>query len=257
MTDASTPGPLGRRTFITASLLALAGCAHTGDSPTSAQIAQSPQRGRPGSREKLDLTQIGDVGLLSDEQYDTIYASMPDAGFVIPRVNWRKFNPRFLRQVVNYKGPEQPGDIVADPFRHFCYLVRPNGLALRYGCGSGSAALTFQGEAIVANKQAWPRWIPTKDMIARSPEHYSRYAGGVEGGLSNPLGARALYLHKDNRDTYYRIHGTNKAEMIGQSRTSGCIRLFNQDVVHLHERVAIGAKVIVLGQTEPNRTIGT
>ena len=106
--------------------------------------------------------------------------------------------------------------------------------------------LRINGTATVSHKAQWPRWTPTPDMIKREPERYRRWAGGMEGGTHNPLGARALYLFKDGRDTLYRIHGTNEPETIGQAVSSGCIRMMNQDVIDLYRRVSAGAKVVVL-----------
>jgi lipoprotein-anchoring transpeptidase ErfK/SrfK len=95
-------------------------------------------------------------------------------------------------------------------------------------------------------KREWPRWTPTKNMIGREPDKYARWARGMEGGSQNPLGARALYLFKDGKDTLYRIHGTNEPWSIGQAMSSGCIRMMNQDVIDLYRRVPAGAKVVVL-----------
>ncbi len=105
--------------------------------------------------------------------------------------------------------------------------------------------MEWSGRAVVGRKAEWPRWIPTKDMIAREPEKYRRWAGGMEGGLQNPIGARGLYLYQNGRDTYYRIHGTNEPWSIGTQVSSGCIRMINQDVMDLYGRVPVGAPVMV------------
>ena len=131
------------------------------------------------------------------------------------------------------------------PSRRFLYLVQEDGSALRYGCGVGKAGFDYQGAAVVGRKATWPRWTPTPNMIKLEPERYGHYAGGVEGGLRNPLGARALYLYCDGRDTLYRIHGTHEPDTIGHSVSSGCIRLFNQDIVDLHRRMPVGTSVTV------------
>ena len=128
-------------------------------------------------------------------------------------------------------------------------------MALRYGCGVGKAGFDYQGIAVIGRKAAWPRWTPTPNMIKLEPKRYGPYAGGVEGGLHNPLGARALYLYRDGRDTLYRIHGTNEPDTIGHSVSSGCIRLFNQDIVDLHRRVPVGTSVTVLDASAEDRTI--
>jgi len=159
------------------------------------------------------------------------------------RKSWK--SEPFRRQVVIYPTSEAPGTIIVEPHNHYLYLVAGRGKAIRYGVGVGSAGLGFSGEADLQFKRKWPRWIPTDDMIARNPARYKKNAGGVDGGLSNPLGARALYLFQNNVDTYYRIHGTNQPSSIGKSVSAGCIRLLNMDVVDLYERVKPGAKVIV------------
>jgi lipoprotein-anchoring transpeptidase ErfK/SrfK len=106
-------------------------------------------------------------------------------------------------------------------------------------------ALNFRGSAVIGRKAEWPRWSPTEAMIHRMPI-YAHYAGGLPGGLGNPLGARALYLYRGNQDTYFRLHGTNEPETIGEKVSSGCIRLFNHDIIDLYDRVPVGASVVVL-----------
>ena len=104
----------------------------------------------------------------------------------------------------------------------------------------------MNGTATIGRKAEWPGWTPTQNMIRREPERYGPWAGGMEGGPRNPLGARALYLYRDGRDTYYRLHGTNEPWTIGQAVSSGCIRMRNEDVVDLYERVKLGTKVVVI-----------
>ena len=154
---------------------------------------------------------------------------------------------RFLPQTVSFSGNYQAGTIVVDPRRHFLYLVQGGGRARRYGVGVGKAGRAWSGSATIQRKAKWPRWTPTKNMIRREPDKYAQYAAGLPGGPSNPLGARALYLYRGGRDTYYRIHGTNQPWSIGQSVSSGCIRMLNDHVADLYERVPIGARVVVLG----------
>ena len=120
-----------------------------------------------------------------------------------------QLNPVYLPQMVKFSG-HPPGTVVVDPKAHFLYLVYSRGRARRYGVGVGKAGLKFKGTARIGRKAEWPSWRPTDNMIRREPRKYARYAGGVAGGLKNPLGARALYLYRDNRDTMYRIHGTNQ-----------------------------------------------
>ena len=126
------------------------------------------------------------------------------------------------------------------------YLVQHGGRALQYALGVGrEEALNFHGSAVIGRKAEWLRWIPTADMMKKIPR-YATYAGGMPGGLENPLGARALYLYVGDRDSYFRIHGTNEPMTIGSAVSSGCIRMFNQDIIDLYNRVSPGAPVVVL-----------
>lgn len=152
-----------------------------------------------------------------------------------------KYQPR----IVPFAG-YPPGQIVVDAESRFLYLVEEPGSARRYGVGVGPAALSFRGTARIDRKAEWPRWRPTDNMIRRNPRRYARFAGGVEGGPGNPLGARALYLYRDGRDTYYRIHGTNNPSSIGRAVSAGCIRMFNEHVKDLYDRVPLGTIVLVL-----------
>lgn len=156
-----------------------------------------------------------------------------------------KLNKKYKPQTVKFKG-YKPGTIIVDPKNHFLYLVESWGKARRYGVGVGKAGLAFKGTAKIKRKAEWPSWTPTANMIKREPQKYKRYAGGVPGGPNNPLGARALYLYKGNRDTYYRIHGTTQPDSIGRSVSNGCIRMINDHVIDLYNRVSIGATVVVL-----------
>jgi lipoprotein-anchoring transpeptidase ErfK/SrfK len=147
--------------------------------------------------------------------------------------------------------PKPPSTITIDPHGHFLYLVQEGGLAIRYGVGVGRAGFAWSGVATVHNKQEWPDWYPPKEMLRRQPElrnHVSKLRGGVgvRGGPRNPLGARAMYLWKGDKDTLYRIHGTNEPWTIGKSVSSGCIRMINQDAIDLYQRTPIGTEVVVL-----------
>lgn len=174
------------------------------------------------------------------------YAAIASEPFSVPAVPIDELKPRNVRQLVDYSTSEPPGTIVVDPRNRFLYLVQKGGKALRYGVGVGRAGMEFSGTATVAYKRKWPRWTPTKGMIAREPEKYEKWKGGMEGGEMNPLGARAFYLFKGGKDTLYRIHGTNEPWSIGEAVSSGCIRMMNQDVIDLYGRVPSGAKVVVL-----------
>ncbi len=152
---------------------------------------------------------------------------------------------RFKPQTVRFRG-YAPGTIVVDPDNHFLYLVQSRSTARRYGVGVGKAGRSFRGTAQIKRKAKWPSWTPTQNMIRREPQKYARYASGVPGGPGNPLGARALYLYKGGRDTYYRIHGTTQPSSIGRSVSNGCIRMLNEHVADLYERVPLGSRVVVL-----------
>ena len=182
--------------------------------------------------------------------YRAMYAAIDTEPFPVPAVDLGTVNPDFLRREVAYATREQPGTIVVDTAARYAYLVLENGRALRYGVGVGrEAAFNFQGSALILHKAEWPRWTPTPAMIAREPERYAKYAGGVSGGPGNPLGPRALYLFKDGKDTMYRLHGTTEPETIGSTVSSGCVRLLNQDIIDLYRRVPLASKVVVLPAT--------
>ena len=160
-------------------------------------------------------------------------------------------DPRYMRREVSYPSAEPPGTIIVDPQNHYLYFVEGSGRAIRYGIGVGRQGFTWSGTANVRTKREWPDWYPPREMIQRKPELMSQVSTlqsglGVPGGPDNPLGARALYLWQGNKDTLYRIHGTNEPDTIGRSVSSGCIRMLNQDVIDLYERTPLGAKVVVL-----------
>ncbi len=171
-------------------------------------------------------------------------AIVPDVSFAHSRKKF-KLDPKFAPQVVDWSG-YPGGTVVVDPQNRFLYLVETPTRARRYGVGVGKAGLAFKGEAEVGRKAKWPWWRPTNNMIRRSPRKYAKYANGVPGGIKNPLGARALYLYQNGRDTMYRIHGTNQPSSIGKAVSNGCIRMLNEHVKDLYERVPSGTQVIVL-----------
>lgn len=174
------------------------------------------------------------------------YGALTDGGYSIPGVDPDDIKVRNVRQLVKDPTGQEPGTLVVDPKNRFLYLVQENGRALRYGVGVGREGLEFSGTANVGYKREWPSWRPTDAMIAREPGRYRQWAGGMAGGETNPLGARALYLFKNGKDTLYRIHGTNEPWTIGEAVSSGCIRMMNQDVIDIYRRVPDGAKVVVL-----------
>jgi len=144
--------------------------------------------------------------------------------------------------VVSYASSEPRGTIVVDTRSRRLYLVEGAGQAIQYGIGVGRQGFEWRGIARVGRKAEWPRWIPPRDMLRRRPD----LPPEMDGGLDNPLGARALYLFKGSKDTLFRIHGTNEPHTIGQAVSSGCIRMMNADAIDLYQRVSIGTKVVVL-----------
>ena len=157
-----------------------------------------------------------------------------------------ELDQRFLPQTVSNPFKEPVGTIVVVPDDRYLYLIESEWPAKRYGIGVGRAGATFKGEAIIERKAKWPAWRPTANMIKRNPKKYARYAGGMKGGPGNPLGSRALYLYRDGRDTLYRIHGTTEPWTIGQAVSNGCIRMVNEHVENLYERVPLQTRVVVL-----------
>ncbi|WP_457092945.1 L,D-transpeptidase [Microvirga sp. P5_D2] len=190
-----------------------------------------------------------------DPSYMAMYGARPDEPHPLPATDISEVDPRFLRREVAYYGREEPGTVVIDTSARYLYLVREGGRAMRYGIGVGKEGLAWAGRARVGRKATWPGWTPTANMIRREPERNAKWASGMPGGLSNPLGARALYLYDNGVDTMYRIHGTTEPWSIGQSVSSGCIRLFNQDIIDLHSRVPVGSPVVVLNGRSPFKDV--
>ncbi|HEX9857722.1 MAG TPA: L,D-transpeptidase, partial [Paracoccaceae bacterium] len=158
-----------------------------------------------------------------------------------------KVPPQFQRQTVYFPTEEVPGTIIISPGERLLHLVTGKNQAIRYGISVGRAGFEWSGEAIVASRQPWPTWTPPPEMIERDPK-LAKWEKGQPGGPTNPLGARALYLTSNGRDYGYRIHGTPEWQSIGRNASSGCIRMINQDVMDLYQRVPPGAKVIVLNR---------
>jgi lipoprotein-anchoring transpeptidase ErfK/SrfK len=183
---------------------------------------------------------------LPNAAFTAMYGPRPDERFALPATDISGVDPRYFRQEVDYPRSDPAGTLVVDPGNKFLYLVRERGRAIRYGVGVGKAGLAWSGRARVGRKAEWPRWTPTADMIAREPERNSPWRQGMPPGLGNPLGPRALYLFDGNRDTLYRIHGTTEPDTIGTNVSSGCIRMFNQDIIDLYGRVPTDTNVVVL-----------
>jgi lipoprotein-anchoring transpeptidase ErfK/SrfK len=153
-----------------------------------------------------------------------------------------QFDPQFLPQMVAFETKEKPGTVVIDTNNRFLYFVTGNGQARRYGVGVGKPGFEWAGEHRITRKAEWPDWTPPQEMIAREAVKGHYLPARMDGGPQNPLGARAMYLGS----TLYRIHGTNAPWTIGYGVSSGCIRMRNEDVVDLYERVKVGTKVIVI-----------
>lgn len=156
-----------------------------------------------------------------------------------------KIAPDFRRTLTSFATLEPSGTIIIDPHSKYLYLIISKEQAIRYGVGVGRQGFEWSGEAVIRRKAKWPRWTPPKKMVKRD-KFAAKWVKGMPGSLSNPLGARALYLFRGEVDTLYRIHGTNQPESIGTATSSGCIRMINADVIDLYERVEIGAKILVV-----------
>lgn len=178
------------------------------------------------------------------------YQDRADGDRVVPAVNPSYLNERNRRRWVKYNGPEPAGTIVVDPYARLLYHVTEPGLAMRFGVAVGRAGKGFSGSAVIGRKEEYPSWTPTANMVRNDPALYGPLAGGLKGGLDNPLGARALYLYRNGHDTYYRIHGTMDPGSIGKATSAGCIRLFNQDIIDMFDEVETGTRVKVRTQAE-------
>ena len=147
-------------------------------------------------------------------------------------------SPRFMKQKVSYEGNERPGTLIINTQERLLYLVQENGRAIRYGVGVGKPGFAWAGTRQITQKREWPDWTPPDEMLKRRPDLPRHMAGGID----NPLGARAMYLGS----SLYRIHGSNEPWTIGTAVSSGCIRMRNEDVIDLYEKVKVGTKVVVI-----------
>ncbi len=219
-----------RRVFTTGAVsllgLTVAGCATNG-ATGQLQVSSGPARAR---------------------QIAQMYGPIANERFPIPAVDLSLVDPRFYRQEVSFKTPEPVGTIIVNTKTFYCHLVLENNKAMRYGVGLGRAGFAWSGRAIMAWKRKWPTWTPPAEMIKRQPEleKYSAANGGMAPGLNNPLGARALYIFKDGKDTLYRLHGTPDAYSIGKAVSSGCVRFLNHDIIDLYDRVPKGSPIVVI-----------
>lgn len=222
---------IDRRLFLKASgltaLATLAGCA-----TTTAKTASGPE---------------DDKAALELAAYEVMYAAQPAEQFPLPAIPYRKIKRQYLRQWVDNPTGERPGTLVVDVGNHYLYFTYPNGKAMRYGVGLGRAGFEWAGTGVIQYKRQWPRWTPPDEMVKRQPEleRYSIANGGMDAGLNNPLGARALYIFQNGEDTLYRIHGSPEWHTIGKSVSSGCVRMLNQDIIDLYGRVPGKTRIVV------------
>lgn len=188
---------------------------------------------------------------LARPNYAQVYVAYPGERFPVPAIDYESIEPRYLRQTVEFRRPEPPGSIVVDPGSYHLYFVESQGVATRYGVGVGREGFGWTGQAKINMKRDWPDWVPPQEMIERDPQIRAQLEPtprglGVRGGAKSPLGARTLYLFGEGRDLGYRIHGTIEPYTVGTNVSSGCIRMINQDIIHLYARVAMGTPVTVL-----------
>lgn len=233
-----------RRAFISVCSAAVAaslgGCASVSNTPVvGAAVAPVAPKPNPVAASVAEPSAAG------------MYAEMRDGAFTVPAIKAGQLAPAYQRKSVAYATKEAPGTIVIDPANRYLYHVEEGGRATRYGVGVGREGFAWSGEATIKSKQEWPDWYPPKEMIERRPELKQEVVQlqsglGMHGGPSNPLGARAMYLWQGDKDTLFRIHGTNEPSSIGQNKSSGCIRMVNQDVIDLYQKVQPGARVVVM-----------
>ncbi|PNG24751.1 L,D-transpeptidase [Methylocella silvestris] len=174
-----------------------------------------------------------------------LYGPVPDKKFPIPAVDVSRVDPKYYRRTVSYDTKEAPGTIIIDPANYYVYRVEGDGNATRYGANVPRKGFLWTGDAYVGRKAEWATWTPPKEMIARQPEA-RKYAGGMPGGLDNPLGARTLYLYRNGVYTVCTIYSTSDPESIGTGVTSGCTGLLTQDMIDLYSRTPVKTKVIIL-----------
>ena len=197
--------------------------------------------------------EVGEQAAVASDERQVLgraaYGPVPGERFPVPAAPLSRINPAFLRARVAYASRNKPGTIIIDPAARYLYFVEEG--AMRYGVGVGKEGFAWSGTAVIHDKQEWPDWYPPKEMIQRRPDLRPQLTElqsgiGVPGGPANPLGARAMYLWQGNKDTLYRIHGTNEPWTIGTSVSSGCIRMINQDAIDLYARTSTGTNVVVL-----------
>jgi len=186
--------------------------------------------------------------------YASMYGAMPNETFPLPAIPYQRIDKRFYRQAVANPTGERPGTLVVDTANFFLYLTTESGQAIRYGVGLGRQGFEWSGRGVIQYKRQWPRWTPPDEMVARQPElqPYSIANGGMDPGLNNPLGARALYIFQNGEDTIYRIHGSPEWWTIGKAVSSGCVRMMNQDIIDLYNRVTDKTPIVVTTLSAPS-----
>jgi lipoprotein-anchoring transpeptidase ErfK/SrfK len=227
-----------------ATLLALTGCTigrKVEDEPVDPK--EKKKKKKKSSMGPLSLSATG-----GPEDYKGMYGAFTDGGFDLPAIPYEKVPEQFRRQIVENNTGYPEGTIVVDTGARHLYVIYGDGMAVRYGVGVGREGFEWSGDAVMQWKREWPRWTPPEEMIVRRPEleKYSAENGGMDPGLENPLGARAMYLFDSGVDTGFRLHGSPEWKSIGTNASSGCVRLINQDVIDLYARVRGGMKVVVL-----------
>lgn len=185
------------------------------------------------------------IGGVPENEIVPGYGLLADGDYTLPPIPPEYLQGVNQRMPVVYNGPEEAGTIVIDRHAKLLYYVEEDGAAMRYPIAVGRAGLSLSRPSVVGMKREWPGWTPTANMLRTQPEVYGPFARGVEGGLASPLGARALYLFQNGRDTHFRIHGTNDLPSIGNSGSAGCIRMFNHDIIDLFDRVEVGTRVVI------------
>ena len=217
-------------------------------------VQRGPRSGLLNRRSFLigSAVSLGALGLagcatdyMSRAEAEKLYGPVPDEKFPIPAVDVGKLNPKYYRRIVRYDSNEAPGTIIIDPSKYYVYRIEGDGKATRYGANVGRDGFRWSGEAYVGRKAEWATWTPPKEMIQRQPEA-GKYAGGMPGGLDNPLGARTLYLYQNGVYTLYTIYSTKVPQSIGTGITSGCTGLLSQDMIDLYSRTPVKTKVVVL-----------
>lgn len=214
--------------------------------PWVMQLQRAPSGApvQPGKRRTMRMAPAPEPVRSAPARQPNVIQIEPTQTAAVPAPNAPKhqMDEKFLPQVVDYDGTHKPGTIIIDTPQKFLFLVEEGGKARRYGVGVGKPGFEWAGTHKVTSKREWPDWRPPAEMIAREKKKGRILPVHMAGGPANPLGARALYLGS----TLYRIHGTNAPWTIGQAVSSGCIRMRNEDVIDLYERVKVGTRVIVM-----------